>query len=145
MSTIKPQEFRASPWRMGVLIVPFGVVGAAGALAGVAGYPGGWMAAALFLPLAGLLMWRLFSGKPDFSVSSSAVTLRDGTSVPWGDVTRLEQTEYKGRRAHPMYVLELHRTDGSVTRFGLNHLRQSVDEVVALVEAASGRPVERPG
>ena len=145
MSTIKPQEFGSSPWRMGALIVPLGGLGAAGALAGAAGYPGGWMAAAIFLPVAGLLLWRQLSGKPDFSVSSSAITQRDGTSVPWGDVTRIEQTEYRGRRAHPMYLLEIHRSDGSVTRFGLNHLQQSVDEVVALVEAASGRTVERPG
>lgn len=145
MSTMKPQDFRASPWRMGAIIIPLGALGTAGALAGAAGYPGGWIAAVLFLPIAGLLAWRLFAGKPDFSVSSSAVTLRDGTSVPWGEVVRLELTEHRGRRMHPMYLLELHHSDGSVTRLGLNHLQTPVHDVVARVEAASGRRVDVPG
>jgi hypothetical protein len=99
----------------------------------------------LFLPLAGLIGWRLFSGRPEFSISSSAVTLRDGTSVPWHGVTRLQLIESRGPRGGWVYTLELHRRDESVTRFGLNHLRLPVDQIVERVEAASGMRVERPG
>jgi hypothetical protein len=144
MSTIKPQDFHASPWRLGALVVVLGGIGAGGALAGAAGHPGGWMAAALLLPLAGVLAWRLFSGRPEFTVSSSAVTLRNGTSVPWGDVERIELRSVRGRRhGAPTVTIELHRDRGSVVRLGLNHLQGAVDEVVARIEAASGRPVDR--
>lgn len=146
MSTIKPQDFGASPWRLGALVVALGGVGAGGALAGVAGAPGGWIAAALFLPIAGVIGWQLFSGKPEFSVSSSAIILRDGTSVPWTDVDRIELTETRGPRPQaPLYMLEIHRAEDSVIRLGLNHLRSSVDDVITRVEAASGRTVELPG